>query len=732
MKNNLIKKLKEVKNSINWKLCSGLAAIPFIADSIYHLIEGGPVLHDTESTCRLIGETILIGGIGGHISYKKNIEAKIMEEKKNKELKERAKELDCLYNISQIIETPNISTEEICEDTVNMIPHSWQYPEVTCSEIILKGKSYKSPNFKRTKWKQSSKIKNNADEIGSLNVYYSQEKPTLDEGPFQKEERNLIDCLSKRLGKVISGKKTGKELNQSEQRYKTLFDSSPDGILISDKEGDKFLYGNQSICDFLGYSLEELKKIGIKEIHQKQDLKYIIKEFNFEKNKGNSQKFPNLKNKKYLGFNIPCIKKDREVVYADVNSAKINIDGKDAIVGFFRDVTKQKDAENSLTETEKKLKTHIDGERKMETIGTLIRGISHDFNNSLAGVMGYSELALFSDDLNIVKKNIKQSLNSSKKARDLVQKLQAYSKESYSSSKKENLNLYDNFNEIFDFLKKTTNKNIKYENNLPKTELSTFFDASDFNEIFMNLATNSTQSIKKKEEKMNLLGTNYSPYIKIYNKSNDESVQLCFEDNGTGISKENLDKIFDPGFTTKPLGTQQGQGMGLAMVHKIIRDNGGNIEVKSMADKTQFYISLPKKNGNMARKKQEGINMEMGKNETILMVDDEKHIIESTKEILEKYGYNVLIAEDGKQGFEMYKKYNPELVLLDRSMPKLSGDVVLEKILNKDNSAKVIISSGHSNDFLKKTNSYNNVPYLQKPYGISELLETIRKTLDSK
>ena len=122
------------------------------------------------------------------------------------DLDKRVKELDCVYGISELVHKPDVSLEEILQETIDLIPPSWQYPEITCARIILEGQEFRTENFRETVWKQTSDIGAHGERIGSLEVYYLEEKPESDEGLFLKEERSLINAISQRLGKITERK----------------------------------------------------------------------------------------------------------------------------------------------------------------------------------------------------------------------------------------------------------------------------------------------------------------------------------------------------------------------------------------------------------------------------------------------------------------------------------------------------------------------------------------------
>ena len=161
------------------------------------------------------------------------LEKKILDlEKRTRDLKERAKELNCLWEISNLVERPGISLEAIIKGTVNLLPSAWQYSRISCARIILDSKEYKSKNFKETAWRQASDIILHKKPVGTVEVYYLEERPQMDEGPFLKEEGDLINIVGKRLGKIIERVQAEETL----QRYKYIVSSSTDMLALLDKQ----------------------------------------------------------------------------------------------------------------------------------------------------------------------------------------------------------------------------------------------------------------------------------------------------------------------------------------------------------------------------------------------------------------------------------------------------------------------------------------------------------------
>ena len=177
-------------------------------------------------------------------------------QKKTNDLAERVKELNCLYGISNLVEKPGISLEEILQGTVDLIPTAWQYPEITGAQINLEHQTFKTKNYKETIWKQSAAIIGKDGRIGTLNICYLEERPRNEEGPFLKEERNLINAIAKRLGNVVEHKQIGIALEESREKLTSIFRSCPDGITVSDLKGN-IIECNRATLDMHGFSAKK-------------------------------------------------------------------------------------------------------------------------------------------------------------------------------------------------------------------------------------------------------------------------------------------------------------------------------------------------------------------------------------------------------------------------------------------------------------------------------------------
>ena len=152
------------------------------------------------------------------------------------DLRERIKELNCLIKLSKLADRHDSSQSDMLQAAVEIIPSGWQYPEIACARIVLEHEEFKTRNFNETLWKQSSGIFVHGSLIGGLEVCYLEERPAADEGPFLKDERNLINAVAADLGKLIELKRAYGELRQGEEKYRGLFEANNDAIFIVESD----------------------------------------------------------------------------------------------------------------------------------------------------------------------------------------------------------------------------------------------------------------------------------------------------------------------------------------------------------------------------------------------------------------------------------------------------------------------------------------------------------------
>jgi PAS domain S-box-containing protein len=255
------------------------------------------------------------------------------------DLAERVKELNCLYAISELLEKPGVSLEEILQGTVNIVPSAWQYPEITCARVTLDNQVFKTDNFTETPWKLGSDILVNGDYRGSLEVHYKEERPECDQGPFLREEVNLIKGIAEKLGRIIWVKLAEKSLKESEMRYRVLAEQVADGVTLL-QEG-RFLFANRAFALLFGYgdtgslsgkALTEL----LSSVHV-QGLERIYESAESARPDGKR-------------FKIPCVTREGRQFWVEGIHTTIQFKGKPAVLSTLRDVTERMLREMAIQE----------------------------------------------------------------------------------------------------------------------------------------------------------------------------------------------------------------------------------------------------------------------------------------------------------------------------------------------------------------------------------------------
>jgi len=400
-----------------------------------------------------------------------------------------------------------------------------------------------------------------------------------------------------------------------------------------------------------------------------------------------------------------------------------------------RDITARKKAEQN----HRRLEAHIQQSQKLESLGVLAGGLAHDFNNLLTGILGNVGLAEISlSPLSPALESIKRVEKSAVRAADLCRQLLAYSGKGRFVIQPVNLN--EIVGEMVHLLEASISKKalLKYQlaDNLTPVEV----DVTQIRQVIMNLIINASDAIGEKSGIITVAtGTQKCDRAYLREAYLDEHltpgnyVYLEVTDTGCGMDEETLKRIFDPFFTTK----DTGRGLGLAAVLGIIRGHKGAIKVYSEPEKgTSFKVLLPSSDKSVKLETFPADDFAQLRGEgTILVVDDEETIRTLGRNTLERKGFRVLTAADGREAVEVYREHLEEirLVLLDMTMPHLSGEEVFREMRYLNPGIKVVLSSGYNEQ--EATNRFVGkglAGFLQKPYKPDGLLEIVFRVLDNK
>jgi len=391
--------------------------------------------------------------------------------------------------------------------------------------------------------------------------------------------------------------------------------------------------------------------------------------------------------------------------------------------GTHRDISGRRQLEEQLRRS-----------HKMESIGTIAGGIAHDFNNILYMITGNAELAL--EDIterNPAHDSLKEIMAASLRGADIVKQLLNFSRKT--DQKLKPIGIVPIIKDTLKFIRSILSSNIEIRSNLPTADVIIFGDPVQISQIIINISTNAFQAMEETggiieitAEKKTITKNAARSYPGLIA---DDYLKIAITDTGPGIDPENTDKIFDPYFTTREPG--KGSGMGLAIVHGIIKNHNGVITVDSKPGKgTTFTILFPLVDEKPATETEEADRVPRG-TESILFVDDEGPIVNMAQKMLKRLGYQVKTKLNPAEALELFQTEPQafDLVITDMTMPQMSGVILTEKLRDIRPDIPVIISTGHSSLIdEEKTEKLRVNAYVMKPIVKRDIARTIRKVLD--
>ena len=502
------------------------------------------------------------------------------------------------------------------------------------------------------------------------------------------------------------------DLKQSEERYRKILENVLMGVYQVTLEG-KFLFANQKMMEMLGYSSdEELAAIdNIIELYVRPEER--------------DELVDEIVQKGFLIGEFEFRRKDGQSLWVKLHVRKTE-DKEGAIIleGLMEDVTQIRKMEAQLQQAQ-----------KLQAIGTLAGGIAHDFNNILSSVIGFTELSL--DEVQQgtpLHNNFTQVLRAGHRARDLIKQIMTFSKKGEQERKPIQINPF--MMETVRMLRSTIPTNIEIKEHITQEILTIDANPSQMNQVMVNLVTNASHAIDEDGIGIIEIGlevVNLDESIK--NRYPDilpgRYAKIFVSDNGCGIVKENLDLVFDPYFTTK--GPDKGTGLGLAVVHGIVKTHGGHITVYSEVGKgTSFNVYFPIIHKDEKVQDTVEIPIPTG-NERILLVDDEQVILDMGEKTLRQLGYDVVGKKSSVDALNLFRA-DPgrfDLVITDMTMPKMTGDQLARELMKVRPNVPIILCTGFSPKISEKQAKEIGIKaFAMKPLMRRDLAITVRKVLD--
>jgi len=531
------------------------------------------------------------------------------------------------------------------------------------------------------------------------------------EALYSPRDLELLAFVADNVASAIERKRAEEELRLSEEKFRTIFHTSTDGIVISNVDDGTYLEVNDGYLLLTGYTREELIGRSSLELgtwvapEERAELVRRLRERGI-----------------VSGMEIRVRRKDGTIRHVLISAQMVEIAGQKRMLSTNRDITEYKRLEEQLRQSQ-----------KMEAIGTLAGGVAHDFNNLLTAILGNAAFLLESLGPGDERaEEVREIQKAGQRAAALTSQLLAFSRRQMVEPRVINLNTV--ITDTSRMLQRLMGEDIELRLSLEGDLAAVRADPGHIGQVLVNLAANARDAMptggRLTIETANvILGESFQqqhPEV-----TPGEYVLMAVSDTGVGIPPEIQGRIFEPFFTTKEVG--RGTGLGLSVVYGIVRQNEGHIFVQSQPGQgTRFEIYLPSVPGAAYETGPEERGLPRGGNETILLVEDEDIVREVAARILRNQGYTVLEAKNGEQALALCAEHDcaVHLLLTDVVMPQMSGQELARRVAALRPDVRVLYTSGYSDTIMTRQASEVKGVFLQKPFTVRELLGKVREVLD--
>jgi PAS domain S-box-containing protein len=538
---------------------------------------------------------------------------------------------------------------------------------------------------------------------------------------YLTRSRLRTELMSRNLAAEMRERRLSEQRTaQSEERYRVLIENSPDAILMI--RGGVVTFVNRRAVEFFRAA-------------DTQDLigRHVVDRVHPDYRAVAQERVDRMVREGIVLSPLEerLVRLDGTPVDVEVRSVPFQIEGETVLQVTIRDITARRQAERERLGLEAALRQS----QRLEAIGTLTGGIAHDFNNILSSIVGNIRLVM--DDLpsgHPVRQSAHEIRNATNRARDLVKRLMTFSRQQETPLSP--LDLAPLVDEVQQLLRPALPAGVVLQSFVPPDTPPVIADATQLHQVLVNLCTNAWQAMPSGRGEIQLLVSTLSAAEarrEAGNTLNDAAryVRIEVRDNGSGIPAEIMERIFDPFFTTKEAG--EGSGLGLAVVHGIVRSHKGAIVAKSeVGAGSSFFIYLRASERRVAPERSPAGQGPRGANQHVLYIDDEEPLVVLVTRILERNGYRCSATTDPRQALEWVEK-DPQafdLVLTDMNMPGMSGIDVAREVLALRPTLPVVITTGYvrASD-VAATRSLGLRDLILKPDTIDELARLVARAL---
>jgi len=527
-----------------------------------------------------------------------------------------------------------------------------------------------------------------------------------------EEQTAELNRTNDQLQQEIKDRSAAEEaLRESEKRYREFVELLPQMVFETDPQW-KLTFFNRAVLTHAGYGEEDIR----------QGLTFLEMVVPEERERVADNFTRRLQNEFVAGVEYNLRRKDGSIFPVMIYAAPLIInDEARGLQGVIFDLNDRKRLEQQLVQAQ-----------KLEATGTLAGGIAHDFNNLLMGIQGYASLMLLDmEPSHPHYDRLKRIEDYVKSGADLTKHLLGFAQGGrYEVCPTQMNDILEKSSSMFGRTKKEIVIHTKLADDLWTVEV----DRGQMEQVLMNLYMNAWQAMPSGGE-IFLESSNtvlHDDDTHPYEIQPGKYIKITVTDTGVGMDVKTRERIFEPFFTTKTMG--RGTGLGLAMVYGIMKGHGGMIHVYSEPGHgTTFSIYLPASDKDAVVDKQEAPQIMKG-TETILLVDDERTVLEVSNEILTSIGYNVFIAGSGHDALALYLEHieSIQLVILDLIMPGMSGGETFDRLKQMNSEIKVLLSSGYGmNQNVQHILDRGCRGFIQKPFNIGDLSKKLREVLNT-
>jgi len=486
-----------------------------------------------------------------------------------KQLQQHVRQLNCLYELSGLIEQSQITLEEIFKAAPALIRKAYQHPEATSVRITFDGIHYKTDNFEKSELSQYAQIRLRGEKAGVIEAYYVGDKVKTDTGPFLKEEHDLLSAVSERLGSVAERKQAEDKL----QLFRNLIERSNDCIFVIEPKWGRLLDVNDRACDSLGYTRQQLLAMTVKDIEQS-----IPDDGTWK------QRAEELRQKGDIIVQGQHKRQDGTAFFAETSLKLVTHEKEDYIIAVARDVTERKQAEERQAQLIQELKSTNE---KVESINQELKDfayiVSHDLKAPLRGIKTLADW-ISNDYAEQLDKDGREQMNlllsRVERMHNLIDGILQYSRVGRVGEEAAEVDLNALIGEIIDMVAPPENITVEVDNGLPVVE----YEKTHLVQVFQNLLSNAIKYMDKPRGN-----------IKIGCEEQDGFWKFSVADNGPGIEEKHFERIFRIFQTLAPRDQFESTSIGLTVIKKIIELNGGKIWVESeLGHGSTFFFTLPK------------------------------------------------------------------------------------------------------------------------------------------